>query len=188
MAWSMGLLGASVPAAAGAFDLLETTILTSSASSVTFSGLDAYSDYKHLQIRALVKSYTGGTGREDLYIRFNSVGSSQYASHDIQGNGSAVREGASTNDTEIIIPDSVPRGSDGTSGNFSALVLDILDYSSTNKNTTLRGFGGMSGDETRIGLYSGLFLYQDAITSMTFTIENSESFISSTRFSLYGVK
>jgi hypothetical protein len=33
-----------------AFDLLETTTLTTSASSVTFSGLGAYSDYKHLQI------------------------------------------------------------------------------------------------------------------------------------------
>ena len=71
MAWNMGLLGAVSPElVTGAYDLLETTTLTSSASSVTFSGLGSYTDYKHLQIRMVIDSISDISV---LFITLNSL-------------------------------------------------------------------------------------------------------------------
>ena len=64
------------------FDLLETTTLTSNASSVSFSGLDAYSDYKHLQLRI------NGKFSSSVRLQLNGDTGSSYSWHQIYGDGS----------------------------------------------------------------------------------------------------
>ena len=165
---------------AGAFDLLETVSLTSSVSSVTFSGLDAYTDYKHLQIRAvpLSGSFDGIT------FRLNSDSTSaNYKAHFLQGDGSTV--GSFSADGNAGFRNF---GATGNSNTTYAHVIDILDFSNTSKNTTVRALQGAAGSTIDvIVLRSGVYLQTSAISSLNF-IHQSSTFIAGSRFSLYGVK
>lgn len=182
MAWSMGLLGATaVPV--GAFDLLETTLISADTASVTFSSLGSYSDYKHLQIRTILAGSSTSTAQ--LYIRFNGISSTSYARHFMRGDGTAVGVSAAINQTQIAFNFI---GSSSATSAFSAGVIDILDYSSTSKNTTIRSLEGQVNSlENFVRLESGLFNSTAAITSITMS-PSLGNFIAGSRFSLYGVK
>jgi len=168
--------------AAGAYDLLETTTLASSASSVSFTGLGSYSDYKHLQIRAVTQSDRGSSGVSDTLATFNSDTGANYAMHWLQGNGSSVSSTNSTSRNNIYLNQAPLTSANG----FNAFVADILDFSSSSKNTTVRSFAGGKNSTERIFLISGLYNSTSAITSMTITDESN--FVTGSRFSLYGVR
>ena len=170
----------------GSYDLLETQVLSSSASSVTFTGLGSYTDYKHLQIRAVLR--TDRSSADDLtMIRFNGDSSSSYANHQLYGNGSTVQSSAQTSQTYIRNISSA--GGTFTTNGFSAHILDILDFSSTSKNTTVRQLAGVVGNYNDVRLASGLWNSTSAVTSITLAqYITSTNFVSGTRLSLYGVK
>ena len=181
----MGLLGASAPAAAGAFDLLETTVLASSASSVTFSGLGAYSDYKHLQIRWVAKSTANN--QDHLKLTFNGSSASSYVDHNLNGDGSAVSSNASS-PSQTYIRLLFANAYSGAPG-FASGVMDVLDFSSASKNTTIRSLHGYQYpvQRTRIVLSSGAWFNTTAVTSLTLTAF-SDQLAANSRFSLYGIK
>ena len=180
----MGLLGASAPAAAGAFYLLETTVLTSSASSVTFSGLDAYSDYKHLQIRATMNNTQSSNDQTDLVVRFNSDTGDNYSRHALAAEGASVYSTGNANISLATVPKSVSRSSLGV---WAGMVLDILDFSNTSKNTTIRALAGAANTSSAISLSSSAWYNTNAVTSIYLAPESAD-FRTGSRFSLYGVK
>jgi len=170
---------------AGAFDLLETTTLTSSASSVTFSGLDAYSDYKHLQIRAVGRTTQYG----GLWIQINSDTGNNYARHRLNANGTNVTSSSATSQSYVNF-DNVFVGAlqDGNAQVYGAAVVDILDFSSSSKNTTLRALGGnRSTSYGMINFSSGLWNSTAAATSIKL-YDDVANLVAGSRFSLYGVK
>jgi hypothetical protein len=73
-----------------------------------------------------------------------------------------------------------------TANGFAAGVMDILDYTNTTKNTTLRSLNGLANATLAIHLNSGAFYDTTAITQIT--IEANNNFNGSSRFSLYGIK
>ena len=173
---------------AGAYDLLETTILTSPASSVTFSGLDAYSDYKHLQIRATV-SQTDNQHHYKMYVNGDTT-AGKYRSHYLFGNGSSVSSDATTIPYFEIYYGS-PRLGGSYPNSAGALVTDILDFSNTSKNTTIRSIAGFHQD-TNLGqglsLNSGAWFDTAAVTSFSLKPTQTGNWTTNCRFSLYGVK
>ena len=185
----LGILNSQAAGAGGlaAYDLLETQTLASSASSVTFTGLDSYTDYKHLQIRYTLRGVDNSANLDLIKWTFNSTsGGSAYAYHRLRGYNSTVSSSASSSESYIysgVFPD------DGQpAGMFGAGVADILDFSSTSKNTTLRSFeGGISPSFTSVYFSSGLYNSTDAITSITMTSTYS-GWVANSRISLYGVK
>jgi hypothetical protein len=183
----LGILNAQVEAAggAGSYDLLETTVLTSSASSVTFTGLDTLaSGYQHLQIRAVMQDTSAGTSLEVVGVQFNGDTTNSYARHTLLGNGSSVVSDNTTSFGSILLV-----GAAGRETNiFGASVIDILDFSSTSKNTTLRALtGGNASAANTIALSSGGYFKTDAITSVTM-IARGTAFATNSRFSLFGIK
>jgi hypothetical protein len=169
---------------AGAFDLLETTTLSTSASSVTFSGLDAYSDYKHLQIRAVMQDTSASTGLEVVGMQFNGDTTSSYSRHTLKGNGSSVVSDKTTSFGSILIVDASGRESNV----FGASVIDILDFSSASKNTTIRALTGGNGSTSGgVNLTSGGYFNTAAVTSTTL-IARGTAFATGSRFVLIGVK
>ena len=181
----LGILNSQVsPAAGGSYDLLESTVLTSSASSVTFTGLDAYSDYKHLQIRAVTRT-TRASSNDVVLLNFNSDSGSNYAWHSLRGSGSAVSSGAGTSQTYIQL--GITQTTDNTANAFGPLVADILDFSSSSKNTTVRSLSGQTVGNTFIDLRSGLWNSTSAVTSIELT-QFGTDFVTGSRFSLMGVK
>ena len=182
----LGFWAASGGGAAGAFDLLETQILASSASSVTFTGLGAYSDYKHLQIRAVVKS-DRSSGLEQMLFRFNGDSGTNYSRHSMGGNTEDVSSFGASSQTAGFIG----RVSDTLTGTnaFGPFVWDILDFSSSTKNTTTRALSGtIGGGVGQIFLQSAAYLNTNSITSLEIFPEFGPNLLSGSRFSLYGVK
>jgi hypothetical protein len=178
----LGILALSGAFASGAYDLLETTTLTTNASSVTFSGLGAYSDYKHLQIRLVARNNLA-TNTGTMRITFNSDSSASYTAHRLRGTGSAVDSQAFTNQSSLFA--GTIQGAISTSNVFSPMIIDILDFASTSKNTTIRTLNGHSNFIT---LLSGLFFKTNAITSVNISPDTGNNFVPGSRFSLYGVK
>lgn len=180
----LGILNSQVsPVAAGSYDLLESTTLTSSAASVTFTGLDSYTDYKHWQIRFTARSNSSAGATIYTNLNFNSDTGSNYYWHSLRGNGSTVNS-FNAGSTQTYGRSGLTAGSTATANAFAASVLDILDPFETNKNTTARYLAGQG----EIYLGSSVWLSTSTVTSITITEGYSSTFVSGSRFSLYGVK
>jgi len=124
----LGIL-ASAGGASAAYELISTTVLGSSQSSVTFSGLGtSAANYKHLQIR-----YTGRSSQASnetfTLMRFNSDTSANYSWHYLLGNGTGVSSSSGVSDTSMALNSITTANS--TTNAFGAGVIDILDFQST---------------------------------------------------------
>jgi hypothetical protein len=170
----------------GAFDLLETTNITTNTASVTFSSLSAYAaDYKHLQIRWVARASFSSTIM-DLQMELNADTGNNYARHYLMGRGSDVISGSQTA-KEYLIRMTYP-GASSDANAFGSGVVDLLDAFSSSKNTTARALSGIAQTTNpRISLDSGLWLNTAAITSIRLWSDGS-SFLAGSRFVLIGVK
>jgi len=174
----LGILAAAggAVAAAGSYDLLATDILTSSSSSITFASLGTYAaDYQHLQIRGVVARQSTGD-IANAYVKLN--GSNATKAHKLNGDGSSVSSAVSTS----------PRtwNFSGTGDQFTAFVLDVLDFGETTKNKTTRMLSGAAVTEGSIQLTSSFLDSTSAVTSIV--IGTDASFQADSRFSLYGIR
>ncbi len=167
------------------YELLATTVLSSSQASVTFTlPSNAATEYKHLQIR-----YTGRSNRVDtdsiLGVTFNGA-TGTYRSHYLYGNGTST---VSADYSGVTIRTYAGlAGANLTAGTFASGVIDILDFASSSKNKTTRTLVGISHSSyPRVALLSGAWFSTAAITSITLTDEFS-TMIAGSRFSIYGVK
>ena len=183
--WNLGLLG-SLMGASGSYHLLETTTLTSSASSVTFTGLDSYSDYKHLQLRVTARCSIAATNAT-AQMRFNSVSTSSYSWFEIFGTGSSVASQSWSSQSSIGLGNF--HGNTSGANEFAGLIINILDFSSTNKATSINYLNGKHDsaglDIVRFG--SGAYNSTDAVTSLEFLF-GGNSALAGSRFSLMGVR
>jgi hypothetical protein len=177
--------GAGGTAFSSDYELIETQILGSTQTSITFSNLNTYSStYKHLQIRAVARSSVA-VSNMGYRIRFNGGTSTDYSFHRMQGNGSAVSSYADAAATYFYITAGV-QGSTATANSFGVSVIDILDAFNTSKNTTTRTLNGNNGN---ISLDSAGWFNTAAIDSIVMEADaGSPDFVSGSRFSLYGIK
>jgi hypothetical protein len=170
------------------YELISTTVLGGTAASVTFSSLGDYSStYKHLQIRATIRTARTGSTGDAYLVRLNGDSATNYNWHYLRGTGSVSSTGAA-NESAIVI-NRVGAASD-PSNVFGPSILDILDPYSTTKNTTIRGLTGVNlpGPVSfgEIHLTSGAWRNTAALTSIV--LSNGFDFVSGSRFSLYGIK
>lgn len=185
----LAVAGAGAGSLANSYDLLQTVSITGgSTTSVSFSGLGSFSAYKHLQIR-YAASFSSGNDSRYLIMRFNGDSGANYAWHLLQGEGSGTAQTFRYTSQSYITASEVmaqPRTSQ-----FSSGVIDLLDFSSPNKNTTSRSLWGIvdvTSPYRRIGLYSGFWNNTAAVTSISLAADNSAVFVVGSRFSLYGIK
>ena len=173
----------------GAYDALSTvTVGSTSVSSIEFAGIPQ--GYKHLQIRATLKTNRATYGNDGLYLRVNGL-SSNYGFHYVAGDGSAASASGGGSQNQILL------GWCGTnvSSAYGANIIDILDYSNTSKYKTVRNLGGVDINGTIAGfggviaLHSGAsFTSTNAITSISFTSSNAANFEQYSQVTLYGVR
>jgi len=178
---SLGIFAsANQSAAATSFESIATvTVGSGGAANVEFTSIP--STYTHLQIRGIAKSTSSDS---DIYGRFNGDSGTNYDSHRIYGSGSSVAADSEINKSSH---EKIGRCGSGTS-NFSANVIDILDYTNTNKYKTVRSlFGRDSNGSGYIMFSSGLWRNTNAITSITLypAFGTYEQY---TTFALYGIK
>jgi hypothetical protein len=125
---------------------------------------------------------TGGV----VHVEINGDTSNGYTYHYLQGDGSSVSSYGQTS-TRMQLGYSAFSGD--ASGIFSAYVVDILDYTATSKNKTIRCLGGLvnAAATKMVRLSSGLFSTNTNAVTQVDVKMNSNSFIAGSRFSLYGI-
>jgi hypothetical protein len=183
----LGILNAQAAGGGGelAYDLLESETLSTGAASITFGSLNAYSDYKHLQIRMVARSSVASSN-QNVGLTFNGDGGSNYSTHDMEGAGSGtVGSGSGSSITSIraaqVVGTTVP-------DTWPAAIIDIYDFSNSSKNTTTRSLNGWAGSGlARMFFRSGSWQNTSAITTLTLT-DGGGGFIAGSRFSLIGIR
>jgi hypothetical protein len=161
----------------------KVTVSGTSTTSVTLSGISsAYTD-----LRLVINSQTQNSTYQ-TYIQFNSdtsVGSTNYSTTSLRGDGSAAAAGRHTNQNGWY---PVPGPGVGTTGNFQPWTIDIMNYNST----TLLKTGLSRFNNSASIVSSNVHLWRataQAITSITITAESSAGYlVAGSTFSLYGIK
>ena len=170
-------------AAAGAYELISTTVLGANTATVSFSSIPQ--TYKHLQVRMVARN-SSAASQQNLAMQFNNTGGTAYASHRLFGDGGSVYSQATTSTFYSVF--GFIGANSQTSNIFTPAVIDVLDYASTTKNKTIRGLSGFTGNlSSRVVLGSGLFADLTAVTRLDLAM-NTGDFMAGSRFSLYGIK
>lgn len=186
--FTLGTFSQGAAGGGGAFESIATATGTGSSGTITFSSIP--STFQHLQIRCISRNSATGTGSGDVLLRFNSDTGSNYAYHNLRGNGSVASAGGSASQTSIRM-DNFSTNNGETSNIITAAIIDILDYASTSKYKTVRAFTGNdnNGNSTAIlRLNSGLWMSTSAISTITLTLNLANNFTTQSTFALYGIK
>jgi hypothetical protein len=177
----VGFLGTASPIV-GDYESIATAIVGSGGqSTITFNTIP--STYKHLQIRALTRGTYAASGLSIL-LNLNGTGTSGYRHH-LYGNGSGTPSAYADGGAYGTIGGEP--GSTVTSNVFGGLVLDILDYTNTNKTKVMRYFAGWDANGSgEILLGSANTAVTSALTSISLTTDGN--FAQYSHFALYGIK
>ena len=166
----------------GAFESIATTTVDATADlTITFSSIP--SGYKHLQIRAIALS---NSDTAPTLLRFNSDTGANYSQHYLAGQGSVTASGGTASTSSIALAGIYARGLDAS--NPWAFVIDILDYTDTNKYTTVRALHGADYNGSgEVNLTSGNWRDTAAVSTITLSMASS-GFNQYSSFALYGIK
>ena len=174
-----GLLAGGVAASTNSYESIATQSVGSATAYVDFTSIP--STYKHLQLRMM------GFTTNNFGAQFNSDTSAAYTYHRIVGDGStASASGASSTGRTLAT-----FGAGNTTTSYPAVaVVDILDYTSTNKTKTVRTLAGHDNNGSgEVMLYSNLWTATPAaISSIRILIENGSNIGAGSSFALYGIK
>jgi hypothetical protein len=153
------------------------------ASTITFN--DIPQGYKHLQLRGILSNDAANYAMWTI----NGDKAGNYIQHVLYG------DGASAGSTTTGVPSSMiamgrPNYLGRSSGILlSAFVMDILDYTNTNKYKTTRTLTGWdSNGGGSINFESGLWLSTNPVTSISVTPTGTNAWVANSRISLYGIK
>jgi len=169
-----------------AFDAIATVSLSTATSSITFSSIP--STYKHLQVRTMARDSVNAASSASG-IRFNGDTGNNYGYHKLYGTGSVVGSTSATSLNGIQHSLLIPAATN-TANAFGVAVIDILDYTNTNKWITTKSFAGYEtngGTEYQLQLGSGYWANTAVVTSLTI-YSTSVSFVANSHFALYGIE
>ena len=168
-------------------ETIATTYLEADAATVTFSSIPA--TYEHLQLRMNVRTLRTSS-LETTGMRLNGDTASNYATHRIYGQTVSLGAGGEVATTRLYATGQMPTSVQPPRTLYGAGLVDILDYTNTNKNTTILF---QSGETTSNYPYmtfgSGLWEDTSAVsTILLYPANGSAGFVRGSVFTLYGLK
>lgn len=172
------------PFTTGSFESIATVAVGAGGSgSVEFS--DIPQTFTHLQLRYISRDARTNSYDSPVDMRFNGNSSNSYAKHALQGDGSTVVAPSEISQTYIRLEGG---GNSTLPSSFGFGITDILEYTNTNKNKTIKQIAGVNKNGSGfIRLNSGFWANTAAITSITLT-PFSSPFAQYSHFALYGIK
>jgi hypothetical protein len=177
----LGIIASSFAASTTSYESIATTTVGAGGSAtVTFSSIP--STYKHLQIRGFGRNTTATA---NMGLRFNSdSGTTNYRSHYLYGDGAA-GAGDYGSGASWLYLGSAP----STANTFAGVVIDVLDYTSTAKNKTIRALHGydLNGSGV-VQLISGLWMNSASAVSSIDLVMGANNYAQYSSFALYGIK
>jgi len=189
-----GIVASSkLTAVATSYESIATQIATSSTGSFTFSNIPQ--TFKHLQLRVVAKTTDTQSG-DFVSMRFNGDATNTYGLHGQftatgSSNVTSFYNGAYA---QMILERITTSGSMFSSqpNTFGALIVDITDYTNTNKRKVVKHMGGFSADSVYgdVRVQSNFWNDTSAITSILVAPSNigGWNFTTGTKFALYGIK
>lgn len=177
--------------ATSAFDSLSTVLLSSSASSINFSNIPQ--TYTHLQLRVTTRNDRADNGAQSTTIAFNGdITHTNYRSHILYYAASAANPASEANQLSgYYAAIGYTSAANMTANVFGIQVIDILDYSNTSKNTTVRTLFGLDSNSATAGyagFASSLWMNTAAVSYISMTTLPSANFVTNTSVALYGIK
>jgi hypothetical protein len=173
----------------GFVSIATQTVGAGGASSITFTGIPA--SWKHLQLRVTARCSATGGANNDINFTFNNDNGNNYSRHRLYGaNGTAGTSGVASSSfagTEIgVIP-----STDMTANVFGIGIIDILDYTNTNKYKPVKILSGVNDNTgtgtTRLAISSSSWNSTSAINSIT-VFTSSYNYLQYSTFALYGIQ
>lgn len=180
-----GLIG-SVSAAAtpAGFELIESISLSSSSSLITFSNLSQYhSTYQHLQLRSVSRN-TVNTGTGSLIVTLNNDTGNNYTFHEMRGNGTSTSSSGVAPYSSFL----TSWNPHGSNAGWGIGIADILDWSSSSKNKTMRSTTTVMSYANLTAMMSGVWMSTAAVTTISIVAEGGNPLASGSIFSLYGLR
>jgi hypothetical protein len=146
-----------------------------SGGAVFFTGIPQ--NFTHLQFRLFTRS--GNTGANaGVFMPGNSY-------HQVYGDGATV---VSSGFASVVNGVFNTVGNSSTANIFSTSIVDILDYSNTNKSKTVKVISGQdSNGSGLVQLFSARIEATTAISSFFFDVGGPNFFAQHSRFDLYGI-
>ena len=184
-----GTFSAGVAPVTSSYESIATVSVGSGGiSSIDFTSLSSYSStYKHLQIRAIVKT-AFANAQDGLKIQMNGATGLSYNYHYLGGNGSTIYAGAGGSSAQTFMQSESVAGANNADV-FGVMVLDILDAFNTSKNKVLRTIGGVDNNGAGVvEMWSGVYLSTSATDSIKIYSYNGSNISQYSHFALYGIK
>lgn len=179
------IIGANPSVLNGNFEsIARVTVGAGGAANIEFTSIP--STYQHLQLRGIGRITRTGQAFDYAALTLNGSGGTNYAFHELSGFAGSPGASAAANVERINVWNF--SATTATANIFGALVVDILDYANTSKNTTVRAFGGNDRNGAgELGLTSGVWKVTNAVTSVRIAPLNGTGFMQHSTFALYGV-
>lgn len=168
----------------GDFESIATYAVTSgTTANIVFSNIP--SNFQHLQVRGIMRTDRAVTYTNSSF-RFNSDTGSNYAWHYINGSGSGTPAVGGSGSTSVMYGNIV--GASSTASCFQGFILDVLDYSNSNKNKTIRLLDGYDANGSgQMALWSGHWRNTSVVTSITIFVDGF-NLIANSHIALYGIR
>jgi hypothetical protein len=171
------------------YESIQSVTIGSGQSFIDFTSIP--STYKHLQIRAVTRRSQAQTFAGQLVAQFNGdTGNNYYSLHRINGRGDGLvyPSGGSVTSSAVM---GLCAGNSMRAEMFTPTVVDILEYSSTNKTKVMRGISGTQSQSTNtdndVVVFSSMWNSTAAINAIRLFPAGS-SFVNLSVLSLYGIK
>lgn len=168
------------------FVLLGSQVLSTTASSVTFSSIpQTFTDLK--LVMSLRSSFNAGVNFDYCFYTFNGDSSSLYSYTGLTGTGSAASSARMSNSSSLI--GQYFSSSYATANTFGPGEMYLPNYTSTSaKQVYIYGAGESNSTSEYMQFTAGLYRGTSAITSITLTLGNGPNFVANSSFYLYGIK
>jgi hypothetical protein len=171
-----GTLSVGVPPAPpSSYESIATVSVGAGNTQATLSFTSIPSTYKHLQIRLV--SILSANDSPQIFFN-NDTTSANYNNHILRGTGAVAAANYYNASYIYELNNSISLG-----------IFDILDYTDTNKNTTVRGLAGFDANGSgSIYLQSNLWRNTAAVNRIDLTCGGVKTWNAYTQAALYGIK
>jgi hypothetical protein len=189
----LGVVASSITGNIGDYDWISSYVVPNTTTT-SFSITDIPSTYKHLQLRGNVRVTRAGQFGGELYVGLNNdTTNSNYYNHETAAYPPAdTTVGASWQSSGYPGFYAIRvTGSSAQTGNYAPFVLDIADYTNTNKKKNIRMLTGWDVNNTSNGLaslFGGLWQGTAAINRLDFGLAYGDFISQGSVFNLYGIK
>ena len=164
------------------FPIATSGVLSGSTNGFQFTNIPQ--TFTHLQIRAFLRdSYTGSTNQSLSYV-FNNDTGANYSVHRTFGDGSGTASQGFASQSQMF-QGSIPTAIE-LSNDYCVIITDILDYTNTNKNKTIKSISGYDKNGGgAVMISSGAWYNTSAVTQINcYESANSAQY---SRIDLYGI-